>query len=380
MLILSIVVASNLMTAPLPADDPSVVPVDVRVVTAPQAVHGEGVTHRLYELRLSSFSPREMRLEGLEILYQDGADLALFEGEALDGLMMQPGVAAASARVLPPGGQAVVYLDAATADGAAAPLALSHRLRFAASRPDASTSRTTITTMAEPVSSRPVVVLDPPLRGRGWLAANALSNDADHRRTMVVVDGQARVAQRFAIDFVQLDDQGHAFVGDGQTNDAWAGFGAPVLTGADGIVVAATGDLPDNTPGEAPAIPINLQTIGGNHVVVRLADGSFVFYGHLKQGSVRVHEGQTVARGDVLGALGNSGQSDAPHLHIHVSDGASALGADGRAFAFSRYELEGHVPSLAVLETAEGWVHAPEPRRALTGELPVDNAVIDFAD
>jgi len=115
-------------------------------------------------------------------------------------------------------------------------------------------------------------------------------------------------------------------------------------------------------------------------VVVRLADGSFVFYGHLKQGSVRVREGQTVSTGDELGALGNSGQSDAPHLHIHVSDGASALGADGRGFAFNYFELEGHVPSLAILETAEGWVHTPEPRRPLSGELPVDNAVIAFAD
>ena len=145
-------------------------------------------------------------------------------------------------------------------------------------------------------------------------------------------------------------------------------------------MVAATDDLPDNTPGELPAVPISLQTIGGNHVVVRLADGSFIFYGHLRQGSVRVREGQAVVAGDELGALGNSGQSDAPHLHIHVSDGASALGADGRAFAFSRYELAGHVPSLAVLETPEGWVHSPEPRRALTDELPVDNAVIDFAN
>lgn len=380
MLILAALAASSLLIASVPADDPSVVPVEVRVASAPQAVHGEGVAHRLYELRLNSLAPQEMRLEALEIRDQNGAELARFEGEALDALMVQPGVAAANARVLPAGGQAIIYLDAATAEDATAPLALSHRLRFAASRPDAPSSRTTITTNPAPVSSQPVIVLNPPLRGSGWLAANALSNDADHRRTMVVVDGQARVAQRFAIDFVRLDDQGRAFVGDGQTNAAWAGFGAPVLAGADGVVVEATDDLPDNTPGELPAVPISLQTIGGNHVVVRLADGSFVFYGHLKQGSVRVREGQTVSTGDELGALGNSGQSDAPHLHIHVSDGASALGADGRGFAFNYFELEGHVPSLAILETAEGWVHTPEPRRQLSGELPVDNAVIAFAD
>jgi len=380
MLIPVALAASALLALAGPAQSPSVVPVEVRVASPPQTVRGEGVLHRLYELRLSSFAPREVRLEALQILDQSGAELARIEGEALDRLMVQPGATPDDPRALPPGGQAILYLDAATSDGASEPTALSHSLRFAGTRPDAPVDRTTITTAAQPLSTRPPVVLEPPLRGAGWLAANALSNDADHRRTMVVVDGQARVAQRFAIDFVRLDEQGRAFVGDPQSNEAWVGFGAPVLAGADGVVVAAVDTLPDNTPGAPPAVPISLQTIGGNHVVVRLEDGSHVFYGHLKQGSVRVREGQSVTAGEVLGALGNSGQSDAPHLHIHVSDGPSALGADGRAFAFRRFELQGHVPSLAVLETVEGWRRGPEPRRALVEELPVDNAVIDFAD
>ncbi len=378
MLILAVVALSTQLAA-APAETPSVVPVEVRLANSPQTVRGEGVSHRLYELRLSSFAPREMRLEAVQILDQTGAALARLEGEALDRLIAQPGATPDNPRVLPPSGQAILYLDAATPDGAPEPTALSHSLRFAGTRPDAPVDRTTVTTAAQPVSTRPPVVLEPPLRGAGWLAANALSNDADHRRTMVVVDGEARVAQRFAIDFVRLDAQGRAFVGDPQSNEAWVGFGAPVLAGADGVVVAAD-TLPDNTPGAPPLAPVNLQTIGGNHVVVRLEDGSHVFYGHLKQGSVRVHAGETLAAGDVLGALGNSGQSDAPHLHIHVADGPSALGADGRAFAFRRFDVQGHVPSLSVLETADGWVPGAEPRRSRAVELPVDNAVVDFAD
>lgn len=104
MLILAIVASSSLLSAAAPSDEPSVVPVDVRVVAAPQAVRGEGMSHRLYELRLNSFAPREMQLEALEIRDQAGAELARFEGEALDRLMVQPGVAADHARVLPAGG------------------------------------------------------------------------------------------------------------------------------------------------------------------------------------------------------------------------------------------------------------------------------------
>lgn len=205
------------------------------------------------------------------------------------------------------------------------------------------------------VAGVPPLELQAPLRGAGWLAANALSNEADHRRTIAVVDGQARLAQRFAIDFVQLDSAGRAFVGDPTSNEAWVGYGAPVLAAAAGEVEAVRDGLPDNRPLAPPLLPINLDSIGGNHVVVRLPQGQRVFYGHLKPGSIRVQPGQWVAVGAVLGEVGNSGQSDAPHLHIHVADGASALGAEGMPFVFARFRLEGHVPSLAVLEDPRGW-------------------------
>jgi hypothetical protein len=246
-------------------------------------------------------------------------------------------------------------------------------------KPDAPESKVVVDGVTEAVTRAPPVVLGPPLKGAGWLAANALSNTADHRRTVAVVDGQARIAQRYAIDFVQLDPQGRAFVGDPAKNESWVGYGAPVLAAADGVVVAVRDGLPDNTPGEAPAAPISLETIGGNHVVLDLGQGRRIFYAHLRPGSLKVVEGQRVRRGQVIGALGNSGQSDAPHLHIHVSDGVTALGAQGLAYVFDAFRIEGFVPSLSVLESPEGWVHGPLSPSPVARQLPIENAVVDFA-
>jgi len=40
--------------------------------------------------------------------------------------------------------------------------------------------------------------------------------------------------------------------------------------------------------------------------------------GHLRQGSVLAQAGERVAAGQPLGQVGNTGNSDEPHLHIHA--------------------------------------------------------------
>ena len=64
-------------------------------------------------------------------------------------------------------------------------------------------------------------------------------------------------------------------------------------------------------------------------------------WAHLQPGSVRVKVGDHVKRGQVLGLVGNSGNSSEPHLHFHVTDAASTLGAEGIPYAFPAFEVRG---------------------------------------
>jgi len=141
---------------------------------------------------------------------------------------------------------------------------------------------------------------------------------------------------------------------------------------ADGIVVVVKDGIPENVPGRTSrAVPITLETVGGNHVIIDIAGGRYAFYAHLKPGSVRVHPGEHVRRGQVIGRVGNSGNSTEPHLHFHLSDGPSPLGSEGLPYAYDSFEIVGRCRSVgAGCERA-----APTGRH---GELPLANTLVRF--
>lgn len=63
----------------------------------------------------------------------------------------------------------------------------------------------------------------------------------------------------------------------------------------------------------------------GNLIVLRHANGERTAYGHLKSGSVKVDEGDSVARGQVIAQVGDTGDSPAVHLHFQVMEGSQPM-------------------------------------------------------
>ena len=124
-------------------------------------------------------------------------------------------------------------------------------------------------------------------------------------------------AQVFGIDFAKVGgpSQRQLTLSTPSRVEDFFSWGETVLAPADGTVVAAINDRPDNPLGtKDPAHPI------GNYVVLRVADGRFVYLAHMQQGSVAIKAGGTVKRGQRLGLCGNSGNTDFPHIHLHVQD------------------------------------------------------------
>ena len=137
--------------------------------------------------------------------------------------------------------------------------------------------------------------------------------------------------------------------------------------------------IPENVPlSTERAVPITLDTIGGHHVILSLGAAKFAFYAHLQPGSIRVKVGQRVRRGQVLGLLGNSGNSDAPHLHFHISNENSPVQSEGLPFVLESFTLMDRAKNLdEVFE--RGW-EAPIPAKSekRQQEIPVENAVVVF--
>lgn len=305
-------------------------PIDVVVPAPPIPFRGAGgQSHLLYELHITNFSPVEQNLTRIEVLGDRGS-MASFEGKDLLDDLIQLGAKTDDARRIGGGLRVVAFLTVPLKD-APAPAALRHRL----------TVNGAIVDLA-PVALRAPgpIVIGPPLRGSDWIAANGPGNRSGHRRALIPVNGRATIAQRFAIDWVQMDKGDSTFSGDPKDNKNYKAYGSDVLAVADATVAATKDGIPQNIPGATSrAVPITLETIAGNHIILDLGGGNFCMYAHLQPGSLKVKVGDKVKRGQVLGLLGNSGNSTEPHLHFQVMDGPSPLGAEGLPYLIDSFEL-----------------------------------------
>ncbi len=133
-------------------------------------------------------------------------------------------------------------------------------------------------------------------------------------RSALVNNHWTLAVQRDAIDFVRLVD-GKTYRGDRSRLENFFIFGQLLVAVADGRVSEAVDAHPD--------LPVGGNTwrdMAGNHVVIDIGAGHYVLYGHMKLASLRVRVGDQVRRGQVIGQVGDSGNSDEPHLHIQVQN------------------------------------------------------------
>ncbi len=149
-----------------------------------------------------------------------------------------------------------------------------------------------------------LTLLDLPFEGE-WVATGAgASAQTNHHHRIA--------SQRYAVDIAKACNDGRLFTGEGKTLEESCTFGATVLAPVDGIVSHVRDGLPDRG---------SKQELAGNHVVIRLDEGRYVALAHLQQHSITVATGDPVRSGQPIARAGNSGNSDIPHLHVHVQDG-----------------------------------------------------------
>jgi hypothetical protein len=359
---------------------PAGIPVDLSVPFVPPTVNAEGERHLLYEVHVTNFGSAELSLARIEVLDdRTSAVLTSYEGADLMGILARPGsTGLADRRVIAGGMRAVAFFDLHVPSSSRIPPRLRHRVTFVPVKPLNAPLQSVVEGASIKVPQGMPGALGPPLEGGGWVASHALSNVSSHRRTLLAIEGRARIAQRFAIDFTRIGSDGQVFRGDPAKNENWTPYGVAVLAVADGRVVEIQDGIPENDPtADTKAVPITLTTVAGNYLILDLGDGRFALYAHLKPGSFAVQRGARVKRGQPLARLGNSGQSDAPHLHLHIMDAPSPLAAEGLPLAFETFELQGHLPSLKVLVDGTGW-RSTERKTRRQGEMPIENAVLSF--
>jgi hypothetical protein len=337
-------------------NNPFGIPMEMTVPVPPTPFPANGKTHLVYELHVTNLSPVELLMTKLEVLSGETA-IASFDAGDLNGLLLRPGAPnLTDNRAIGAGMRAIAYLWISLDASSPIPTALRHRLTI---------SNKTLTGPEVLVSQAKVITLGPPLRGANWLAANGPGNGSVHRRALILLNGAMYIAQRFAIDWVQIGPNGRTFQGDDKDNKTHFAYGNDILAVADGVITEVKDGIPENIPGPTSrAVEITPETIGGNHVVMDLGSSHFAFYAHMQPGSLRVKVGDKVRRGQVLGLVGNTGNSTEPHLHFHITNGNSGLGSEGLPYVLESFE---------VLTGPNTW----EPRR---DQLPLLNTRVRFPD
>jgi len=357
-------------------------PVETRIPFAPTQAKNNGQTIVAYELHLTNLISEALTLNRIEVFKQDtrSTPIVRYQDANLLNLIVQPGNPSGTGdkRNIAGGTRVIVYMWLTFDKQEAVPRTLRHKFVFTLEGKDGKTEEYDLEFSGPDISPRQPIVVSAPLRAGPWYAANGPSNQSIHRRALLLVGGEVHNSQRFATDWVKFGSDGKAWHSDSSSNANWYGYGAEVLAVADAVVSAVKDGIPENVPlSPTRAVRMTPDTQGGNHVILSLRNDHYAYYAHLQPGSIRVKPGDRVRRGQVLGLLGNSGNSDAPHLHFHISNGDSPLASEGVPFLFDSFEVVGSAELGEVLAQGRAVPVAGQPDKRLR-DMPVENQVVRF--
>lgn len=225
--------------------------------------------------------------------------------------------------------------------------------------------------VSPPPSGLDPVRMAPPVRGR-WVVANGPGSQ-------VPSHGTRGTGQKYAVDILRPTTP------DTPRLPRWGflpsrpeefpSFGEPVVAMAGGEVLRVVDGRRDHRARDTWPALIYMMTvegfgrsvagwpaIAGNHVVIRHDDGLTSLYAHLRRGTTRVRPGQRVTAGDQLGAVGNTGNSSDPHLHVQLMEHSSIRISSGVPMLWDGIE----------------WDDDVDPRWSAHVTPPEDSAIAGF--
>lgn len=336
------------------------VQLDISVPLEPTLFQSGGFGYLIYELHFQNYAEERLKIQGMEIAdatRTSDATVATLNGSQLYERLRPIGADKIDGdHPLEGGKRAVAFICLAFDNADAVPEKLNHRLLVGGSVAEGPTIG---------IRHSKLKVLAAPVAGRDWVADNGPSLKSHHRTGLFVAGGRAQIARRYAIDWKRVK-QGETHSGDARDVRSYFAYGEKVFAVADATVISAKDGIPDNVPRTAAgfdtAVPITMENVAGNAIVLDLGDGQFAYYAHLKPGSVRVKTGDRVKRGEWLGQIGNSGDARWPHLHFQVTLGQDILASEGLPFLIDRYRTK---------EAGGTW-------QSRTHEYPIGDIAVEF--
>jgi Peptidase family M23 len=373
------------LTSPVYAADPYPAQLNVSFLAQPAPIVQDGATRLYYEMLVTNFGRSSYVLDSIDASVGDIN--THISGKALNHLITELGPSASTEnspetekslnRKLDGGRSAIVFLKLDLGKKAA-PSLVANTLHVV---DDSGTTHDVTVSPLAILDESPMVVAAP-LRGE-WIAGDSVSDrpDAAHRRAVMIDDGHAWLAQRFAIDWVQyqtVDGKRTTWKGPEDRNESYFCYDKLIYSVAAGDVVDASDGMPDNVPHSGKnAVTVDFQNAAGNHAVIEIAPHRFVLYAHIRPGTLQVKKGDHVSVGQIIGHVGNTGSSAEPHLHMHIDDHPSFLGGNGVPYVFAAGKSSGAVEANVSSPTAI-YLGPIGSQKQFVNDYPAENALVTF--
>ncbi len=375
--VLAIIAVAGVFASTASAASKAVIsPLGFSIANAPQPVRGtDGKFHLAYEITIVNQAPKPTVINSVVARSGGKAIGDKLIGPELGGLLR---INSGDPSTIPGGGSALLFMDVTYRKASQKPKRLTHSISLTYD-PGATNQIISFSGVPTSVVQSDPIVVEPPLRGPRWVAANGCCNPINaHRGATLAIDGTVDVPERFAIDFVQVQKDLLLFNGPLNQNSSYPYFGDSIHSATGGKVVGTQDGLPEQTPGSLDP-NATVQTAGGNYVVVRVDKKHYAFYAHMQPGSLKVKKGDTVKPGQIIGKLGNTGNTDAAHLHFHIMDGPSPLESNGLPFVYDRFTGSGHGSNVAEIQAGAALkIDATKLKGSYRKVMPLGDQVVNF--
>lgn len=202
---------------------------------------------------------------------------------------------------------------------------------------------------------RQPIIVEFPLLGE-WHSPNTPG-------TKIPSHGTDRFGTTYAYDFIQVEWEKKGwpayhggliqYLFSGISLNEYHCWGQEIYAPCDGMVVAAEDGYWENERTKFLSDLLNayknahyfnpkkddVQSVAGNYVIIKYSEDVYAALCHLQTGSIQVCAGQCIKKGDLIGKVGHSGNSFAPHLHFQLMDSSDITIAGGVPCAFRQYEI-----------------------------------------
>lgn len=141
--------------------------------------------------------------------------------------------------------------------------------------------------------------------------------------------------QRYAYDFLVIDEHGKSYTGDGKSVESYYCYGMNIISPADGEVVSVGDKYADSKVYADGTVICNARDIRGNYIVLKHNENEYSTIAHIMPKSILVAVGQKVKQGQIIARCGNSGNTSEPHIHFQIQSGMSFFASAGIPIQFS---------------------------------------------